>query len=90
MTFYLGIYDVFYRISQACRPQEGRKLPQRSGDVGNGPDTATDDGHEEVKQSDTVSIPAGVPGQPIPSRVIACVDPTLYAAPVSTLSQSDS
>ena len=46
-----------------------RKLPRRSGDVGNGPCTAT--GHEEVNQSDTVSIPADVPGQHIPMRVIA-------------------
>ena len=38
------------------------------------PDAATDDGHEEVNQSDTVSIPAVALDQPIPTRVIASAD----------------
>ena len=58
----------------------GRKLPRRGGDVGNGSDKATYDGPEGVNQSDTVSIPVVAPGQSIH---------TLYAATVSTLSQSE-
>ena len=67
----------------------GRKLPRKGGDVSNGADDATYDGPDGVNQSDTVIIPAVAPGQPIPTRVIASSDPTSYAAPVSTLSQSD-
>ena len=33
--------------ARLARMSRGRKLPRRSGDVGNGPDTATDDGSEE-------------------------------------------
>ena len=32
-----------------------RKLPRRNGDVCNGPDAATNDGSDEVNQSDTLS-----------------------------------
>ena len=60
----------------------GRKLPRRGGDVSNGSEEATYDGPEEVNQSDTVSIPAVTPGQPLPTRVIASADPHAICSPV--------
>ena len=64
---------------RGCRG--GRKLPRRGGNVGNGYDEATYDGPEGVNQSDTVSIPAVAPGQPIPTRVIASADPHAIRSP---------
>ena len=64
---------------RGCRG--GRKLPRRGGKVGNGSDEATYDGPEGVNQSDTVSIPAVAPGQPIPTRVIASAEPPRYTQP---------
>ena len=59
----------------------GRQLPRRCGNIGNGSDEATYDGPEGVNQSDTVSIPAVAPGQPIPTRVIASADPHAICIP---------
>ena len=54
---------------------EGGILPRRCGNVENGSDEVTYDGHEGVNQSDTVTIPAIAPSQPIHTRVIASADP---------------
>ena len=64
---------------RGCRG--GKKLHRKVGDVGNGPDKATYDGHEGVNQSDTVSIHAVAHGQSIPTRFLASADPHAIHSP---------
>ena len=71
-----------YFLAWLARMSRGRKLPRKVGDVSNGFDKATYDGHEGVNQGDTVSIPAVAHGQSIPTRVIASADPHAIRRPV--------
>ena len=79
LTGRLRELQMFRHDWRGCRG--GRKLPRKVGDVSNGSDKATYDGHEGVNQSDTVSIPAVAHGQSIPTRVIASADPHTIRSP---------